>query len=184
MQNAQAGLRPLGLVLNLEPDEPASQPASRKYPTGRRLLRQIYHLSTETIKLLGSRVISLGKRRSLAYRSSFVFLQTISVWPVLESILVVMGTQAQDTVLAFSCRVMTQCSMISALEGGIWLRTGRATAGAGGGAAGGGGGATVTGCLAAQPLKSELAANNKHRQLTFRIALKLDIIGKRRGGRE
>jgi hypothetical protein len=126
--------------------------------------------------------LASGGGRSLTYRSSFVFLQTISVWPVLESILVVIGTQAQDTVLAFSCRVMTQCSMISALEGGIWLRTGRATAGAGVG--GGGGGATVAGCLAAQPLKSELAANNTHRQLTFLIAFKLDIIGKRRGRRE
>ena len=53
-----------------------------------------------------------------------IFLQTMTVCPVLESIRVVTGTQRQDTVLAFSRLVTTQCSMTSAVGGGIRLRTG------------------------------------------------------------
>lgn len=50
---------------------------------------------------------------------SGIFLQTITVWPVLESIRVVTGSQRHDTVFAFSCLVTTQCSMTSAVGGGI-----------------------------------------------------------------
>src|SRR6202043_3217550 len=75
--------------------------------------------------------------------SSFIFLHTSLVCPVLESITVVPGTQLQVTVFAFSCFVTTQCSMISALAGGSWLRTS------------GGGGVAATGCFfAAQPVKN------------------------------
>jgi hypothetical protein len=55
----------------------------------------------------------------------------MTVCPVLESIRVVTGTHRQDTVFAFSRLVTTQCSMTSAVGGGIWLFTG-----AGGGATG------------------------------------------------
>ena len=90
---------------------------------------------------------------SRGYRSSFIFLQIISVWPVLESIFVVRGMHAQLTVLAFSCLVITQCWMTSADGGGIWLRIGRGAAtGAGlGGGGAGGGGVTVACFFAAQP---------------------------------
>jgi hypothetical protein len=67
------------------------------------------------------------RRKSEACRYHFtsgVFLHTMTVCPVLESIRVVTGTQRQETVLAFSCLVTTQCSMSSAVGGGIWLRTG------------------------------------------------------------
>ena len=63
---------------------------------------------------------------------SGIFLQTMTVCPVLESIRVVTGSQRQVTVFAFSCLLTTQCSITSAEGGGIWLRTG----GGGGGAAG------------------------------------------------
>ncbi len=56
--------------------------------------------------------------------SSGIFLQTITVCPVFESIRVVTGSHRQDTVFAFSCLVTTQCSMTSAEGGGIWLRIG------------------------------------------------------------
>ena len=65
-----------------------------------------------------------------------IFLQTMTVCPVLESIRVVTGSQRHETVFAFSCLVTTQCSMTSAVGGGIWLRTGAGTAAAGGGVAG------------------------------------------------
>jgi hypothetical protein len=78
--------------------------------------------------------------------SSFIFLHTSLVCPVLESITVVQGMQLQVTVFAFSCFVTTQCSMTSALAGGSWLRTS-------GGAATGGGVATGW-FFAAQPVKS------------------------------
>jgi hypothetical protein len=71
-----------------------------------------------------------------------IFLQTITVCPVLESIRVVTGSQRHDTVFAFSCLVTTQCSMTSAVGGGIWLRTGAGAAAAGGGDGGGGTAAT------------------------------------------
>jgi len=66
----------------------------------------------------------------------------MTVCPVFESILVVTGTQRQDTVFAFSCLLTTQCSMTSADEGGSWLRirTG-----------GGGCGFATCLCFAAQP---------------------------------
>lgn len=54
--------------------------------------------------------------------SSFIFLQMSVVWPVLESIFVLSGKQLQVTVLAFSCEVTTQCSIVSAIGGGVWLR--------------------------------------------------------------
>jgi hypothetical protein len=69
------------------------------------------------------------------YYSSFIFLQINVVWPVLESILVLTATQLQVTVLAFSCLVTTQCSIVSALGGGNWLRNGAVAGGGGGGAA-------------------------------------------------
>jgi hypothetical protein len=52
--------------------------------------------------------------------------------PVFESILVVAGRHRQDTVLAFSSFVVTQCSISSAFAGGVWLRI----TGAGGGGIG------------------------------------------------
>ena len=79
---------------------------------------------------------------------SGIFLQTMTVCPVLESIRVVTGSQRHDTVFAFSCLVTTQCSMTSAVGGGIWLRTGA------GAAAEGGGGVVATGFfLAEQPTR-------------------------------
>jgi hypothetical protein len=70
-------------------------------------------------------------------------LQTSVVCPVFESITVFTGRQLQVTVLAFSCLTTTQCSITSALGGGIWLRIG--------------GGVAAIGCfLAAQP------ARNRH----------------------
>jgi hypothetical protein len=74
--------------------------------------------------------------------SSFIFLQTILVCPVFESITVVTGRQLQVTVLAFSCLTTTQCSMSSAVGGGCWLRIG------------GGGVAATGGFFAAQPARS------------------------------
>jgi hypothetical protein len=63
------------------------------------------------------------------------------VCPVFESITVLAGTQLQVTVLAFSWLTITQCSMSSAVGGGIWLRMG--------------GGVAATGCFfAAQPARS------------------------------
>jgi hypothetical protein len=72
---------------------------------------------------------------SSRHRVCGIFLQTMTVCPVLESIRVVTGSQRQDTVFAFSCLVTTQCSMTSAVGGGIWLRTGAGAAAEGGGAA-------------------------------------------------
>ena len=73
--------------------------------------------------------------------SSFIFLQTSVVRPVFESIRVVAGWQRQVTVLEFSCSTTTQCWMISAVGGGIWLRMG-------------GGVAATGGFFAAQPVRS------------------------------
>ena len=73
----------------------------------------------------------------------------MTVWPVLESIRVVTGSQRHDTVFAFSCLVTTQCSITSAVGGGIWLRTGDGAA-----AGGGEGEAPATGFfLAEQPTR-------------------------------
>ncbi len=58
----------------------------------------------------------------------------MTVCPVFESIRVVTGSQRQVTVLAFSCLLTTQCSIASALGGGIWLRTGAGAAATGGAA--------------------------------------------------
>jgi hypothetical protein len=60
----------------------------------------------------------------VVYLSSLIFLQTISVFPVFESIFVVTGTHAQVTVLAFSSFTTTQCWMSSADAGGIALLSG------------------------------------------------------------
>ena len=60
----------------------------------------------------------------LPHFSSFIFLQTSVVCPVFESIRVVTARQLQVTVLAFSCLRTTQCSMVSAVSGGAWLRMG------------------------------------------------------------
>ena len=49
---------------------------------------------------------------------SFIFLQTRMMCPVLESMRVTAGSQLQVTVLAFSCLVTTQCSIVSAEAGG------------------------------------------------------------------
>lgn len=62
---------------------------------------------------------------------SGIFLHTMTVCPVLESIRVVTGSQRQETVFAFSRLVTTQCSMTSAEGGGIRLRTGAGAGGAG-----------------------------------------------------
>ena len=102
-----------------------------------------------------------------AYFFSGIFLHTITVYPVLESILVVTGRQRQETVLAFSCSVITQCSISSALGGGSWLRT----------CAGAGGGVGTDGfCLAAQPTRN---GSNITRQRIFiainRIVNRLNI---------
>jgi hypothetical protein len=80
--------------------------------------------------------------------SSFIFLQTIAVCPVFESIFVVTGRQLQDTVFAFSCLITTQCSISSAVGGGIWLRIG-----------------AIGRCLAAQPTR-----NRKEMSHSFFIA--------------
>src|SRR5882757_7814672 len=78
--------------------------------------------------------------RSRPHFSSFIFLQTSLVCPVFESITVVTSRQLQVTVLAFSCLTTTQCSMTSAVGGGIWLRIGS--------------GVGATGCFfAAQPTR-------------------------------
>jgi hypothetical protein len=102
----------------------------------------------------------LGRHKFEAFCHHFVsgiFLQTMTVCPVLESIRVVTGSQRHDTVFAFSRLVTTQCSMTSAVGGGIWLRTG-----AGGG---GGGGASATGFfLAAQPARPRIQNKNKMEQ--------------------
>ncbi len=75
------------------------------------------------------------------FSSFFMVLQTSVVCPVFASITVVRGRQLQVTVLAFSCLTTTQCSMSSAVGGGIWLRMG--------------GGVAATGCFfAAQPARS------------------------------
>ena len=79
--------------------------------------------------------------RSRSHFSSFIFLQTSRVCPVLESITVVTSRQLHVTVLAFSCLTTTQCSMSSAVGGGIWLRIG--------------GGVAAIGCFfAEQPTRS------------------------------
>ena len=78
---------------------------------------------------------------SWSHCSSFVVLQTSVVCPVFESITVVTGRHLQVTVFAFSCLTTTQCSMSSAVGGGVWLRMG--------------GGVAATGCFfAAQPARS------------------------------
>ena len=63
---------------------------------------------------------SRGPREG-SYCSSLVLvvLQTRVVWPVFESITVFTGRHLQVTVLAFSCLTTTQCSMSSAVGGGI-----------------------------------------------------------------
>jgi hypothetical protein len=88
-----------------------------------------------------------------------IFLQTMTVCPVLESIRVVTGSQRHDTVLAFSCLVTTQCSITSAVGGGIWLRTGT------GAATEGGGGVAATGFfLAPQPARHRIPNRNRTEQ--------------------
>lgn len=79
--------------------------------------------------------------------SSFIFLHTSVVWPVFESMRVLTARQLQVTVFAFSCEMITQCSMVSAFEGGIWLRVD----------------AGKTGFLAAQPLRATHKARAKTR---------------------
>jgi len=77
----------------------------------------------------------------------------MTVCPVLESIRVVTGSQRHETVFAFSRLVTTQCSMTSAVGGGIWLRSG---------AGGGGGGDDATGFfLAAQPAREKIQNRNR-----------------------
>ena len=60
---------------------------------------------------------------SPAHFSSFIFLQTSVVCPVFESIRVVTARQLQVTVLEFSCFTTTQCSIVSAVSGGVTLFT-------------------------------------------------------------
>jgi hypothetical protein len=56
--------------------------------------------------------------------SSFIFLHTSVVCPLFESIKVVTARQLHVTVLAFSCLITTQCSIVSAVAGGASLRIG------------------------------------------------------------
>jgi hypothetical protein len=89
--------------------------------------------SITEIELLGD---GGGQGSEEDFRHHFVcgiFLQTMTVCPVLESMRVVTGSQRHDTVFAFSCLVTTQCSMTSAVGGGIWLRIGAGAATEGGG---------------------------------------------------
>jgi hypothetical protein len=93
------------------------------------------------IRLLGKLELTGISHPVRSHLSSFIFLQTSVVCPVFESITVVAGTQLQVTVFAFSCLTTTQCSMISEVGGGSWLRTG--------------GGVAAIGCFfAAQPARS------------------------------
>jgi hypothetical protein len=94
---------------------------------------------------------------------SGIFLQTMTVCPVFESIRVVTGSQRQETVFEFSCLLTTQCSITCALAGGIWLRIGAgARTGAG---AGGGGGVAATGFfLAPHPVRTRIPARKKMEQ--------------------
>src|ERR1700677_4017136 len=69
-------------------------------------------------------VFDATRHRAPTYFSSFIFLQTSVVCPVLESIRVVTARQLQVTVLAFSCLMTTQCSTVSAVSGGARLRIG------------------------------------------------------------
>jgi hypothetical protein len=105
---------------------------------------------------------TVGRHKAEAFSHHFVcgiFLQTITVCPVLESIRVVTGSQRHDTVFAFSCLVTTQCSMTSAVGGGIWLRTGD------GAAAEGGGVGVATGFfLAEQPTRNRTQNRNRMAQ--------------------
>lgn len=69
-------------------------------------------------------VFHATRHRAPTYFSSFIFLQTSVVCPVLESIRVVTARQLHVTVLAFSCLTTTQCSTVSAVSGGARLRIG------------------------------------------------------------
>src|SRR5580704_6870515 len=69
-------------------------------------------------------VFHATRHRAPTYFSSFIFLQTSVVCPVLESIRVVTARQLHVTVLAFSCLTTTQCSTVSAVSGGARLRMG------------------------------------------------------------
>jgi hypothetical protein len=71
----------------------------------------------------GTAALGCG-HRAPTYFSSFIFLQTSVVCPVLESIRVVTARQLHVTVLAFSCLTTTQCSTVSAVSGGARLRIG------------------------------------------------------------
>jgi len=71
----------------------------------------------------GTAALGCG-HRAPTYFSSFIFLQTSVVCPVLESIRVVTARQLHVTVLAFSCLTTTQCSTVSAVSGGARLRMG------------------------------------------------------------
>jgi hypothetical protein len=62
-------------------------------------LVEIPHQAEECLKLHPH--TSKPAPTSIRYRSSFIFLQTIAVLPLLESIFAVKGMQAQVTVLAF-----------------------------------------------------------------------------------
>jgi hypothetical protein len=71
--------------------------------------------------------------------------------------------QRHDTVLAFSCLLTTQCSITSAVGGGIWLRIGAIAGAAGWGDAAGF-------CFAAQPARSRSQDESKKMGQTFLIA--------------
>ena len=127
-----------------------------KFPTGHSTIRNADTSQTRQLTAGGMgdwkpALSSLGSQQTefpnWNYFLSGIFLQTITVCPVFESIRVVTGSQRQVTVFAFSCLLTTQCSIASALAGGIWLRTGAGAAGWGGG-----GGTCATGFfLAGQP---------------------------------
>ena len=84
----------------------------------------------------------IDRRTTPPHLSSFIFLQTSVVCPVFESIRVVTARQLHVTVLAFSCLTTTQCSIVSAVSGGVRLRIG------------GGAGPAVTGFFGPHPASS------------------------------
>src|SRR5438552_15084617 len=80
-------------------------------------LGQLWRMSA--IPLLSPANCNMNCSWCFSYFSSGIFLQTTTICPVFESILVVTGRQRQDTVFAFSSFVTTQCSISSAFGGGV-----------------------------------------------------------------
>ena len=96
-----------------------------------RLLKQCVRCNHSSLRS-GQGFATRPAAHEQSHFSSFIFLQTSVVRPVFESIRVVAGWQRQVTVLEFSCSTTTQCWMISAVGGGVWLRMGGGVAATGG----------------------------------------------------